>query len=98
MAKFRKGTNDADGNGKKGGSLPDKPKAAKKPKAKPVEAEAAAPVDDVEASVGRHPGGMEPPLSVEEEKLRVAADFAAADRKADPRFDEAQAIRAVRGF
>lgn len=124
MPRFRKGTNDADGDGRKGGSLPadtgdtdmvkvkgaaketkvvkDVKPAAKKPAAKPAEPKGPSPEEieaaDLEASVGRHPGGMEPPLSLEEDKARVAAQFAEADRKADPRFDEEQAIRAVRGF
>jgi hypothetical protein len=73
-------------------------KAAEKPVAPkgptPEQIEAA----DVEASIGRHPGGMEPPLTEDEAKAKLEAEFAEADRKADPRFDEAQAIHAVRGF
>lgn len=53
---------------------------------------------DLEHSIGRHPGGMEPPHTEDSAKAALDAQFAAADGKGDPRFDEVQAGLAVRGY
>lgn len=53
---------------------------------------------DLEHSIGRHPGGMEPPHTEESAKAALDAQFAAADGRGDPRFDEIQAGLAVRGY
>lgn len=138
MARFRKGTMDHDGDGRKGGSLKGdgdmvkvkgagpKTKTVSKvaPKAKAEKAEApkaeppkspppdnakpakvspeqlAAQVEqaDLEESIGRHPGGMEPPLSEDAKQAALEAQFAEADAVGDPRRDEQAAILAVRGF
>lgn len=82
--------------------------AAEKPVAKPAEAkpakesldQVAAKVEqaDLEESIGRHPGGMEPPLSEDAKAAALEAEFARADAVGDPRRDEQAAILAVRGF
>lgn len=73
----------------------EKPAEPKQPKG-PTQAEIEA--ADLEASVGRHPGGMEPPLSEAEAKARLEAEFAEADARGDPRWNELQAGLAVRGY
>lgn len=73
----------------------EKPAEPKQPKG-PTQAEIEA--ADLEASIGRHPGGMEPPLSEDEAKAKLDAEFAAADAKGDPRWDETLAGLAVRGY
>lgn len=73
----------------------EKPAEPKQPKG-PTQAEIEA--ADLEASIGRHPGGMEPPLSEAEAKARLEAEFAEADARGDPRWNELQAGLAVRGY
>lgn len=53
---------------------------------------------DLEESIGRHPGGMEPPVSEEAKKAALDAQFAHADGVGDPRVDELAAGLAVRGY
>lgn len=137
--RFVKGTNDPDNDGNRGGSLPKGDtamvkvkgatgaekkvvsaarKAAKSPQAaakgpakpaEPVDAEVSpraarkealakvqqpakpAPDLEIDESIGRHPGGIEPPISPE-------AQFAHADGVGDPRVDEIAAGMAVRGY
>lgn len=148
-SRFVKGSNDPDNDGRKGGSLPkgdgdmvkvkgatkaekkvvaaakkaprvarDAPKAdaavapraarkealaaeqerlaANKPAApeQPAKTEAA----DLQESIGRHPGGMEPPVSPEAAKAALDAQFANADGVGDPRVDEIAAGLQVRGY
>lgn len=73
---------------------------APKPKAKETPEQQAARVEqaDLDESVGRHPGGMEPPLSEDQRAAALEAEFARADAVGDPRRDELAAIKQVRGF
>lgn len=70
--------------------------------ARPVEPKAPNKADvetaDFQESIGRHPGGMEPPVSEEARKAALVAQFAAADMVGDPRTDEIAAGLAVRGY
>jgi hypothetical protein len=75
------------------------PKTEPKPaKESPEQIAAKVAQADLEESVGRHPGGMEPPLSEDAKKAALEAQFANADAVGDPRRDEQAAILQVRGF
>lgn len=85
-----------------GGSKKASAKPAPKKAEKPAEPKAPSQADieaaDLVESIGRHPGGMEPPLSEDQRKAVLEAEFASADAVGDPRRDELAAIKQVRGF
>jgi hypothetical protein len=98
MTRWRKGTNDQDGDGRKGGSLPKettmtKKTAAKKPAAAKTETPA------TEGSAHTPQTGMEPGASPKEQRAKLNEQFEAADEKARQAIiDETQVGLQVRGY
>jgi hypothetical protein len=111
VSRFRKGTMDHDGDGRRGGSLkgdtnmakaPAK-KAATRKAAKAAEAKAAVEQTRTDMATAMDPqSGMdivhEEKPSINAAKKAMEARFAEADAKADPAVEEARLSREIRGY